>query len=160
MSVTNEMVCFSLYAATRATTQAYRQLLEPWNLTYPQYLVLATLWIEGEQTVSSLGEHLQLDSGTLSPLLRRMEQGELVHRERRGADERVVTVSVGARGLELRAELAHIPGQIAAGTGLTDRAAAAALIETLQQLTETMHAVSAHPTNDTIAITTPKESHK
>lgn len=160
MPVTDEMVCFSLYAATRATTQAYRQLLEPWNLTYPQYLVLATLWIEGEQSVSSLGEHLQLDSGTLSPLLRRMEQSELVRRERRSTDERVVTVAVGSRGLALRAELAHIPAQIAAGTGLTDRAAAAALIETLQRLTETMHAVGTLPTNDTITNTTSKESHK
>ena len=83
MAVTDEMVCFSLYAATRATTQAYRSLLEPWGLTYPQYLVLVTLWLEGDQTVSSLGEHLQLDSGTLSPLLKRMEQGGLVRRERR-----------------------------------------------------------------------------
>lgn len=139
------MVCFSLYAATRATTQAYRQLLEPWNLTYPQYLVLATLWVEGEQTVSSLGEHLQLDSGTLSPLLKRMEQGSLVRRERRLPDERVVTVVVGKRGLELRTELAHIPGLIAKGTGLPDMAAAVTLIETLQRLTETMHAASAHP---------------
>ena len=141
MSITREMVCFSLYAATRATTQAYRQLLAPWGLTYPQYLVLATLWIEGEQTVSSLGNHLQLDSGTLSPLLRRMEQGGLVHRERRAGDERVVTVVLGERGLSLRAELAHIPDQIAAGTGLPDMAAARALIETLTHLTETMQAV-------------------
>ncbi|SDR88295.1 MarR family winged helix-turn-helix transcriptional regulator [Microterricola viridarii] len=145
MAVTDEMVCFSLYAATRATTQAYRHLLEPWGLTYPQYLVLVTLWLEGDQTVSSLGEHLQLDSGTLSPLLRRMEEGGLVRRERRTADERVVTVMVGDRGLELRAELAGIPAKIAAGTGLSDEKSAASLIETLQHLTETMRAVGAHP---------------
>lgn len=97
MSVTDEMVCFSLYAATRATTQAYRTLLDPWGLTYPQYLVLVTLWVEGDQTVSSLGEHLQLDSGTLSPLLKRMEQADLVRRERRSTDERVVTVTCVSR---------------------------------------------------------------
>ncbi|RDV45327.1 MarR family transcriptional regulator [Leifsonia sp. ku-ls] len=137
------MVCFSLYAATRATTQAYRTLLEPWDLTYPQYLVLVTLWVEGEQTVGSLGEHLQLDSGTLSPLLRRMEQAGLVTRERRSGDERVVTVAIGERGRELRPQLAHIPQRIAAGTGLPDEKAAAALIDTLHRLTETMHAAAA-----------------
>ncbi|MBT2501736.1 MarR family winged helix-turn-helix transcriptional regulator [Curtobacterium sp. ISL-83] len=142
MPVTDEMVCFSLYAASRATTQAYRTLLEPWGLTYPQYLVLVTLWIEGDQTVSSLGEHLQLDSGTLSPLLRRMEQAGLVRRERRSADERVVTVTIGARGTALRPELAHIPARIAGGTGLPDQQAASELIATLQRLTETMHAAA------------------
>ncbi|GAA1446222.1 MarR family winged helix-turn-helix transcriptional regulator [Leifsonia poae] len=146
MSVTDEMVCFSLYAATRATTQAYRSLLEPWGLTYPQYLVLVTLWIEGDQTVSSLGEHLQLDSGTLSPLLRRMEQAGLVRRERRSPDERVVTVTIGERGRELHPQLAHIPARIAAGTGLPDEQAAAQLIDTLHRLTETMHAASAQQT--------------
>lgn len=143
MPVTDEMVCFSLYAATRATTQAYRSLLEPWGLTYPQYLVLVTLWIEGDQTVSSLGDHLQLDSGTLSPLLRRMEQAGLVRRERRLPDERVVTVTVGDRGREIRSELAHIPGRIAAGFGLPDEQSAADLIHTLHRITGTMRSVSA-----------------
>ena len=146
MPVTDEMVCFSLYAATRATTQAYRSLLEPWGLTYPQYLVLVTLWVEGDQTVSSLGEHLQLDSGTLSPLLRRMEQAGLVRRERRMPDERVVTVTIGDRGHALHDELAHIPAKIAAGTGLPDEQAAVELIDTLHRLTETMHAVSTQQT--------------
>ncbi|WP_433953212.1 MarR family winged helix-turn-helix transcriptional regulator [Curtobacterium flaccumfaciens] len=147
MPVTDEMVCFSLYAASRATTQAYRTMLEPWGLTYPQYLVLVTLWVEGDQTVSSLGEHLQLDSGTLSPLLRRMEQSDLVRRERRSTDERVVTVTVGDRGRELRSELSGIPARIAAGMGLADERAAAELIATLHRLTETMHA-AADPEHD------------
>ncbi|ROP61132.1 DNA-binding MarR family transcriptional regulator [Curtobacterium sp. PhB130] len=150
MPVTDEMVCFSLYAATRATTQAYRTMLEPWGLTYPQYLVLVTLWVEGDQTVSGLGDHLQLDSGTLSPLLRRMEQSDLVRRERRSTDERVVTVTIGERGRSLRAELADIPARIAAGTGLPDADAAAELIATLQRLTETMHA-AAQPAGSTPA---------
>jgi DNA-binding MarR family transcriptional regulator len=145
MPVTDEMVCFSLYAATRATTQAYRTLLEPWGLTYPQYLVLVTLWVEGDQTVSGLGDHLQLDSGTLSPLLKRMEQADLVRRERRSTDERVVTVTTGDRGRSLRAELAHVPARIAAGTGLPDAAAAADLIATLHRLTATMHAATTAP---------------
>lgn len=140
--MTDEMVCFSLYAASRATTQAYRALLEPWGLTYPQYLVLVTLWMEGDQTVSSLGDHLQLDSGTLSPLLRRMEQADLVRRERRSTDERVVTVTLGERGRSIRQDLAHIPARIANGTGLPDEHAAAELIRTLQHLTEAMHAAA------------------
>ncbi|MET3451029.1 MarR family transcriptional regulator [Curtobacterium sp. 1544] len=143
MPVTDEMVCFSLYAASRATTQAYRTLLEPWGITYPQYLVLVTLWIEGDQTVSTLGDHLQLDSGTLSPLLRRMEQGDLVRRERRSTDERVVTITLGDRGRSVRGELAHIPSTIAAGMGLPDEHAAMELIATLHRLTETMHAAAA-----------------
>ena len=144
------MVCFSLYAASRATTQAYRTLLEPWGLTYPQYLVLVTLWLEGDQTVSSLGDHLQLDSGTLSPLLRRMEQTDLVRRERRSTDERVVTVTLGERGRSIRAELAHIPSTIAAGMGLPDEQSAIELIATLHRLTETMHA-AARPAAGTAA---------
>ncbi|WIE66651.1 MarR family transcriptional regulator [Curtobacterium sp. MCLR17_036] len=139
------MVCFSLYAASRATTQAYRTLLEPWGLTYPQYLVLVTLWIEGDQTVSGLGDHLQLDSGTLSPLLRRMEQSDLVRRERRSPDERVVTVTLGDRGRSIRGELGHVPASIAAGMGLPDEQAAAELIATLHRLTETMHAATRDP---------------
>ncbi|MFE1644405.1 MarR family winged helix-turn-helix transcriptional regulator [Microbacterium sp. P01] len=142
MAVTDDMVCFSLYAATRATTQTYRALLEPWGLTYPQYLVLVTLWMEGQQTVSSLGEHLQLDSGTLSPLLRRMEQSGLVHRDRRSQDERIVTIALSDRGAELRAELRHIPARIAAGMGISDEASAHALIATLQNLTAAMHAAA------------------
>ncbi len=146
MPVTDEMVCFSLYAATRATTQAYRALLEPWGLTYPQYLVLAVLWNDGDQTVKSLGARLQLDSGTLSPLLRRMDEAGLVTRARRSGDERVVTVSLGDLGRDLRSELAHIPARIAAGTGLDGPAAAEALIRTLQELTRTMQATAAAAT--------------
>lgn len=143
VAVTDEMVCFGLYAATRATTRAYRLLLEPWGLTYPQYLVLVTLWVEGDQTVTTLGDHLQLDSGTLSPMLRRMEQAGLIWRQRQHVDERVVAVGLGKRGKELRAELAHIPRLIAAATGLPDAQSAAELITTLHHLTATMLAVTA-----------------
>ena len=73
MPAVDSLVCFALYAASRTTTQAYRVLLDPWDLTYPQYLALVTLWSDGDQTVSGLGEALQLDSGTLSPMLARME---------------------------------------------------------------------------------------
>lgn len=143
MTATNEMVCFSLYAASRATTQAYRALLEPWGLTYGQYLVLVVLWNDGAQSVSALGEELQLDSGTLSPMLRRMEKAGAVERRRGGTDERVVTVSLTERGEELRDQLAHVPSCIIAGSGLESVEEARALISTLQELTRSMHTVVA-----------------
>ncbi|MBF4458142.1 MULTISPECIES: MarR family winged helix-turn-helix transcriptional regulator [unclassified Pseudoclavibacter] len=143
MPVTDEMICFSLYAASRATTQAYRKLLEPVGITYPQYLVLVILWNDGEQSVSSLGELLQLDSGTLSPLLKRMADAALITRERRRGDERVVVVTLAERGTALRGQLSHIPARIAAGTGLDSQESAAALLRTLQHLTETMQTTAA-----------------
>lgn len=142
MAIVNEMVCFSLYSATRATTRAYTQLLAPWGLTYTQYLVLVVLWAEGDKSVHELGEALQLDSGTLSPLLRRMEEKELIVRQRSQADHRLVMVSAGQRAMELREELAHIPLTIARGTGLPDMDSARALIDTLAQLTLTMRKIA------------------
>lgn len=135
MAVTDEMVCFSLYSAARATTQAYRAVLAPWGLTYPQYLVLAILWNEGEQTIGSLGEGMQLDSGTLSPLVRRLEQAGYVRKERRASDERVVTVQLTAAGQALRTELAQVPARIAELSGIRDDAHRLHLISELQALT-------------------------
>lgn len=143
--VTDRMVCFGLYAAARATTQAYRALLEPWGLTYPQYLVLATLWVEGPRTVRALGEGMQLDSGTLSPLLTRMEAAGLVRRERGGSDARVVTVHATERGLALRDELRHVPAAIAAGMGIDDEAEGEALLTALHRLAASMQALADEP---------------
>jgi DNA-binding MarR family transcriptional regulator len=145
MPAVDSFVCFALYAASRTTTQAYRVLLDPWDLTYPQYLTLVTLWNDGAQTVSGLGDALQLDSGTLSPMLARMESAGYVTRERRAADERVVTVSLTSRGDEMREELAHVPRCIAAGSGLTDAESARELIRALQQLTVAMRDLRDHP---------------
>ncbi|WP_341945706.1 MarR family transcriptional regulator [Microbacterium sp. LWH11-1.2] len=149
MAVTDEMVCFSLYSAARATTQAYRALLAPWGLTYPQYLVLAILWHEGDQTIGSLGEAMQLDSGTLSPLVRRLEQAGHVTRSRRADDERVVTVTLTADGQSLRGELASIPAQVAGFSGIRDDEHRRRLIAELQELTAllqdaTTNAAAAH----------------
>lgn len=148
MAVTDDMVCFAVYSSARATTQAYRNLLKPWGLTYAQYLVLVVLWVEGDQSVSALGEHLQLDSGTLSPLLRRMETSGLVVRHRRDRDERIVIVTLTGRGHELRTELAELPARIAGGTGLPDRAAADSLVETLHHLNDSMRAAGAAPLDE------------
>lgn len=143
MAMTDEMVCFSLYSATRATTQAYRALLAPWGLTYPQYLVLAALWLDGEQTIGSLGEVMRLDSGTLSPLVRRLEQAGLLSRTRSAADERVVTVQLTPRGPELRAEVAPIHAVVAEAAGLHDDEHRRALISELHDITQRLQRVSA-----------------
>lgn len=135
----DQMVCFALYNASRAMTQTYRTLLEPHGLTYPQYLVLVLLWTRGDRTVRELGDELALDSGTLSPMLRRMEQAGILTRTRNIDDERVVTVSLADRGEQLRTDLAHVPACIAGGTGLT-RETATALLATLHDVTASMRA--------------------
>src|SRR5215813_1878227 len=94
-------LCFALYSASRAMTAAYRPILTELNLTYPQYLVLLVLWEQGRVTVGSLGERLQLDSGTLSPLLKRLEANGFVRRQRSSDDERVVEVVLTPAGRRL-----------------------------------------------------------
>lgn len=142
MPIVDHMVCFSLYSATRATTRAYTELLEPWGLTYTQYLVLVVLWAEGPKPVHEMGAMLQLDSGTLSPLLKRLEAKELIERRRNRDDNRVVTVVPTEHASDLRNELAHIPMAIARATGLADIEAAHELIETLQRLTLAMREIN------------------
>ena len=114
----DEQICFALYNASRALTARYRDLLEPMGLTYPQYLVLLVLWESGTATVSQIGERLHLESGTLSPLLRRLDAGGTIRRTRMPHDERSVQVSLTERGDRLRAEAAGIPEQLCAATGL------------------------------------------
>lgn len=145
MPAVDALVCFALYAANRTTTQAYRALLEPFDLTYPQYIALVTLWADGEQTVKSLGEILQLDSGTLSPMLARMEAAGHITRSRRADDERVVSIALTARGAALREELAHVPRCIAAGAGFTDAESARELVDALHRLTVAMRDLRDHP---------------
>jgi MarR family transcriptional regulator, organic hydroperoxide resistance regulator len=99
----NDMVCFALHAASRAVTATYRPLLEPLGLTYPQYLVLSALWEQDDQTVGALVELLQLDYGTMTPLLKRLERRGLVRRTRSRDDERSVIVGLTAEGRGMRA---------------------------------------------------------
>ena len=98
----DNQLCFALYAATRAITKTYRERLEPLGLTYPQYLVLLVLWEGDGQTVSEIGGKLMLDSGTLTPLIKRMEAMKLVTRTRSKIDEREVSVSLTPGGWALR----------------------------------------------------------
>jgi MarR family transcriptional regulator, organic hydroperoxide resistance regulator len=114
----DEQICFALYSASRALTSRYREILEPLGLTYPQYLVLLVLWESGSISVSGLGARLQLDSGTLSPLLRRLEAAGLLTRTRRVGDERSVEVGLTPAGNDLRGRAAAIPELVCAATGL------------------------------------------
>jgi DNA-binding MarR family transcriptional regulator len=114
-----QMVCFQLYAASRAMTALYRPVLESNGLTYPQYLVLRVLWHRGPTTVRDLGAALHLDSGTLSPLLKRLETQGRLRRERGTTDERTVWIHLTPAGRDLQDQLAELPAQIACAAGLT-----------------------------------------
>jgi DNA-binding MarR family transcriptional regulator len=98
----DDQLCFALYAASRAMTARYRPMLEELGLTYPQYLVMMLLWEEDHQTVGQLGHRLALDSGTLSPLLKRLTAAGLVTRHRRVEDERSVAIALTDAGRDLR----------------------------------------------------------
>ncbi len=106
----DNQLCFALYSASLAMTKLYKPLLEDLGLTYPQYLALLVLWERDGVTVSELGERLSLDSGTLTPLLKRMETAGLVSRLRDAADERRVLIRLTADGRQLKARARRIPG--------------------------------------------------
>jgi DNA-binding MarR family transcriptional regulator len=127
-------MCFSLYAASRAVTNAYRPVLKELGLTYPQYLVLIVLWEQGPQTVKELATSLQLDHGTLTPLLRRMETNGFINRRRADTDERFVIVELTPTGHALRVHASRIHCDMKDAMGLDD-AGFAALQETLRALT-------------------------
>ncbi|GAA1268208.1 MarR family winged helix-turn-helix transcriptional regulator [Saccharothrix xinjiangensis] len=121
----DDQLCFALYAASRAVTARYRPLLDDLGLTYPQYLVMLVLWERGSVPVKDLGAALQLDYGTLSPLLKRLEANGLVRRERRADDERSVRVVLTGPGEELRGRAKDVPPAMGAtmdlDPGQTDR---------------------------------------
>lgn len=129
-----DQLCFALYAASRAMTAAYAPLLEPLGLTYPQYLVLLVLWSHDGERVSRIGDRLQLDSATLTPLLKRLEARGLVERRRSTSDERVVEVFLTTAGKRLQRRAAEIPPRAFANSGLTMQQLAA-LRTQLQALT-------------------------
>jgi len=112
-------LCFPLYATTRAVTKRYGELLADVGLTYPQYLVMLALWGDSPQTVGSLGDRLRLDSGTLTPLLKRLEAAGHVTRRRDTHDERRVLVEPTDAGWELRDRVAHVPDALARSMKLT-----------------------------------------
>ena len=118
----DDLLCFALYSANNAMGRLYRPLLSQYGLTYPQYLVLVALWQHDGQKVNDLGSALNLESNTLTPLLKRMEAADLITRKRNPEDERSVIVSLAAKGLALQNEAATISRCIleAAGDDLAD----------------------------------------
>ena len=114
------LLCFGLHAASRAMTAVYRPLLEEIGLTYPQYLVMLLLWEDEPRLVKELGRTLELDSGTLSPLIKRLETAGLVRRERRATDERAVEVTLTPEGRALQERARHIPRAIERATNLSN----------------------------------------
>jgi MarR family transcriptional regulator, organic hydroperoxide resistance regulator len=102
-------LCFSIYAASRAITKVYRPYLDKLGITYPQYLVMLVLWECNIITLRDLGSKLYLDSGTLTPLLKRLESMELIKRERSKEDERILCVTITEKGLAMKKEAIKIP---------------------------------------------------
>ncbi|MFF9619869.1 MarR family winged helix-turn-helix transcriptional regulator [Streptomyces griseosporeus] len=137
----DRQICFSLHAASRAFNGVYRVILKDLGLTYPQYLVMLVLWEQGELPVKKLGEHLRLDSGTLSPLLKRLEAAGLVRRERSARDERSVEVRLTEEGVALRGRALQVPRRIVAATGC-DLDEIRALRERLDELTAALDAAA------------------
>ena len=114
----DRQICFPLYAATRAVTRRYAEVLADVGLTYPQYLVMLALWTDGPQSVGDLGRRLRLDSGTLTPLLKRLEASGRVVRHRDPHDERRVVVSPTPAAARLRKDVAGVPREVARSIGL------------------------------------------
>jgi DNA-binding MarR family transcriptional regulator len=114
-----KQLCFAVYATAHAFTRAYKPILDKVGLTYPQYLVMLVLWEKAELPVKTIGEQLDLDSGTLSPLLKRLEQNGLIKRTRDSRDERQVIVSLTPKGQAMRGEVNAIMSSIGEAIGCT-----------------------------------------
>lgn len=132
-SAADDMLCLALHAASRAMTGRYRTLLNPFGVTYPQYLVLLVLKQDGPSSLVSIGDQLRLESSTLSPLVRRLEAQGVVTRTRSTTDERAVTIELTSHGVSLCDQLAVVPKQASDATGM-DRPAQARLAAELHQL--------------------------
>lgn len=115
----DRQICFPLYSAANAVVRAYRPLLDELDLTYLQYMALMVLWESSPLTVKEIGERLLLDSGTLTPLLKRLDAKGLVTRKRSAEDERARLIELTTEGKRLKRKAATIPRQVACSTGLT-----------------------------------------
>ncbi|HEU5353660.1 MAG TPA: MarR family transcriptional regulator [Actinocrinis sp.] len=139
-------LCFALHAASRAFDGVYRVLLRDFGLTYPQYLVLLVLWEHGELSVKNLGAKLRLDSGTLSPLLKRLEAAGWVERRRAVDDERSVVVSLTEAGGALKERIVQVRTGIGDAIGMDENEAKALrsrLVELTKSLDETVAGLAA-----------------
>jgi DNA-binding MarR family transcriptional regulator len=143
----DDQLCFALYSASRAVIRSYAPLLEPLGLTYPQYLALLVLWQRDGIAVKQLGARLALDSGTLTPLLKRLEHQGLVERRRGEDDERIVRIHLTAAGRALRSKARRIPAELAcrAGYDLASERELRDLVRLRDELTRLARRLSAQP---------------
>jgi DNA-binding MarR family transcriptional regulator len=132
--ILSQQVCFPIYAFAKEIINQYRPLLDAIELTYPQYLVMLVLWEFESQTVNQLGEKLKLDSGTLTPLLKRMEAKLLVTRTRSSSDERIVNIALTQDGKALQIKAANVPAQLIEAMNVT--------VEDLQELKNIISKIS------------------
>lgn len=130
----DQQLCFAVYSAAHALNRTYKPLLDPYGLTYPQYIALMTLWEEDGRTVKALGATLGLDSGTLSPLLKRLEAAGYIHRARDRSDERQVLVTLTEKGRAMKRDAVAIRLAIGEATGCS--------LEALQALTAQLQALA------------------
>ena len=140
----DRQLCFALYSASLAMTKLYKPLLDPLGLTYPQYLVMLVLWEGDDITVSQLGERVALDSGTLTPLLKRLEASKLVLRLRDAADERRVLLQLTPAGRALKTKALMVPEQVACASGC-ELSELAALTTRLKALRDQITASNPRP---------------
>jgi DNA-binding MarR family transcriptional regulator len=131
MPTIDQMLCFAVYSAGHAFTRFYKPRLDALDLTYPQYLVFLVLWEKDNLTVKTLGERLFLDSGTITPLVKRLEARGLVRRKRDEDDERQVRILLTAEGRALKEKAEAIPLAVAEGTGLSQEGAESLRLELL-----------------------------
>ncbi|MDC8786205.1 MarR family winged helix-turn-helix transcriptional regulator [Roseateles koreensis] len=129
----DRQLCFALYASSLAMTKLYKPLLAPLGLTYPQYLVMLVLWEQDGLSVSALGQRLALDSGTLTPLLKRMQSAGLIERRRATDDERRVDIALTPQAAVLKEQALSIPPKLAC--------ASACSLDELTVLTQRLHAL-------------------
>ena len=136
----DKQLCFALYSASLAMTKVYKPLLAPLGLTYPQYLVMLALWEADGLTVSALGDRLALDSGTLTPLLKRLEAQGQLSRERDAQDERRVIVRLTPAGRQLKVRARKVPQEVgrASGCELSE------IVDLTRQLTSVRDALTRH----------------
>ena len=130
----DQQLCFAVYSASLAMTKLYQPLLEPLGLTYPQYLVMLVLWEHDNLTISQIGARLMLDSGTLTPLVKRLEAAQLLSRTRDTVDERRVIVSLTMSGHSAKRQAASIPENVMCATAcdLDELAALTAQLKSLR----------------------------
>ncbi|WP_297517809.1 MarR family transcriptional regulator [uncultured Clostridium sp.] len=114
----DNQVCFRLYAASREIIKKYKPLLDEYNLTYTQYLTMLVLWEEEKATVKYIGTRLRLDSGTLTPLLKKLEAMEVVRKYRDPKDDRSVIVEITEKGLKLKDEVKDVPKRALCSVGV------------------------------------------